>query len=322
MPVSAHRSELLKSRVVRFTRVLQGIEQGDVRALHRARVGSRRLRELLPVLQLDADTTKKLVRRLRKITTRLGAVRELDVLLLLTAELQDTLQGLSSSLRYVGAGIAKDRDAARKHLSGHLPVNGMRRIAAKLNRVVRELSAMEGAAAPAAPGAARAWRWAIDARIAQRADRLARAIRAAGAMYVPERLHEARIALKKLRYALELSAEASGGRTSPTLRRLKRAQDSLGRMHDLQVLIDRVREAQASLAMPNLTTVHDLDALVVALENECRRLHARYVHERDALTTIAERHRGRAVERTTAWRVEPRAARAQQRGTRRGRRAG
>jgi CHAD domain-containing protein len=319
MAVGALRSELLKSRIVRFTRVLHGVEQGDVRALHRARVGSRRLRELLPVLQLDAGTTKKLVRRLRKVTTRLGAVRELDVLLLLTTELQDPLQNLSSSLRYIGAGIAKDRDAARKRLFGHLPVDGMRSVSAKLDRVVRELGAMEGAAAPAA---ARAWRWAIDARIAQRADRLARAIGAAGAMYVPERLHEARIALKKLRYALELSADASGSGTSPALRRLKRAQDSLGRMHDLQVLIDRVREAQASLATPNLTTLHDLDALVVALENECRRLHARYVHERDALTAVADRHRGRAVSEKTAGRAGARAAHAQQNGAHRGRRAG
>jgi CHAD domain-containing protein len=321
MPVGALRSDLLKSRVVRFTRVLHGVGEGDGRALHRARVGSRRLRELLPVLQLDADTTKKLVRRLRKVTTRLGAVRELDVLLLLTTELQDTLKGLSSSLRYVGAGIAKDRDTARKRLFGHLPVNGMRRVAAKLNRVVRELGATEGAT-PASPAAARAWRWAIDARIAQRADRLAHAIRAAGAMYVPEPLHEARIALKKLRYALELSAEASGGRTSATLRCLKRAQDALGRMHDLQVLIDRVREAQASVATSNLTTVHDLDALGVALENECRRLHARYVHELDALTAIADRYRGRAVAAKAAWRAEPRATHAQPSGTRRGQRAG
>ena len=50
------RHELLKASVsIAFTRVLTGVEQGDVRALHRARVASRRLRELLPVLQLDHD---------------------------------------------------------------------------------------------------------------------------------------------------------------------------------------------------------------------------------------------------------------------------
>ena len=46
--------ELLHKRLERFTRMLQALGEGDVRALHRARVASRRLREMLPVLQLDA----------------------------------------------------------------------------------------------------------------------------------------------------------------------------------------------------------------------------------------------------------------------------
>ena len=50
--------------------MLHGVEGGDVRALHRTRVASRRLREVLPVLQLDPDMAHKLGRRLRKITQR------------------------------------------------------------------------------------------------------------------------------------------------------------------------------------------------------------------------------------------------------------
>ena len=60
-------------------------------------------------------------------------------------------------------------------------------------------------------------------------------------MYLPERLHDVRIAVKKLRYAVELGADASGARREPDLRALKRGQEMLGRMHDLQMLIDRVR---------------------------------------------------------------------------------
>ena len=50
MPVSTTRSELLKKRVDQFKRVLHAVEEGDVRALHQARVTSRRMRELLPML--------------------------------------------------------------------------------------------------------------------------------------------------------------------------------------------------------------------------------------------------------------------------------
>ena len=118
----------------------------------------------------------------------------------------------------------------------------------------------------------------------------------AGAVYLPERLHAVRIALKKLRYAVELSAELARAlslelqkRTTSDLRTLKHVQEVLGRLHDLQILIDRARQLQASLTPPNVTVWRELDALVVSLENDCRRLHARYMHERSKLLTICDR---------------------------------
>jgi hypothetical protein len=47
---------------------LPALEQGDVAALHHTRVASRRLRALVPMLQIDGDAAKKLGRRLRKVT--------------------------------------------------------------------------------------------------------------------------------------------------------------------------------------------------------------------------------------------------------------
>src|SRR6478609_8405375 len=81
MPSSPPRDVLLRKRLEQFTRMLQGLEKGDSSALHRTRVATRRLRELLPVLQLDPEAAHKLIRRLRKVTQRLGSVRELDVLM-------------------------------------------------------------------------------------------------------------------------------------------------------------------------------------------------------------------------------------------------
>src|SRR5678816_1739434 len=88
----------------------------------------------------------------------------------------------------------------------------------------------------------------------------------AGAVYLPERLHDVRIASKKLRYALELWERLRGERNTAPVRALKRVQALLGRMHDLQVLIERVREVQASLTPPSLSTWRELDELVVALD--------------------------------------------------------
>lgn len=287
MPVYTTRSELLKKRVDQFSRVLQAVEKGDVRALHQARVATRRMRELVPMLQLDRRAARKLGRRLRKVTARLGTVRELDVLLLLIDELHVSGRRGSGGLGRVGVRVSKGRDEARKKLFARLPIAEMARMARKLDRIVNKLKEAERASSKSA---ARSWRWAIDARVAGRATRLSSAMVDAGAMYLPERLHAVRIAVKKLRYAVELATEAAvGERIADDLRVLKRGQDLLGRMHDVQMLIDQVRQTQASLAPPSVTVWRDLDTLVASLEDDCRRLHARYMRLRDALHAVAER---------------------------------
>jgi CHAD domain-containing protein len=295
MSSGVRRSQLLHTRVVRFTRPLGHFERGDVRALHRTRVGTRRLRELVPVLQLDGETGTKLSRRLRKVTTRLGTVRELDVLLLLIDELHAARPAFARALQRANVEVAKRRDAARKALFKDQPVSDLRRLAAKLDRLVDDLRADEDSP-PRAAGTARAVRWAIDARLVHRAARLQTALGAAGALYVPEPLHDVRIAVKKLRYAVELSAEVSGGRQDAPLRALRRTQDLLGRMHDFQVLIACVREIQTSVSPSQTALWRELDALVAALEDDCRRLHGRYVGERPALAAIA----GKLAARPTA----------------------
>jgi len=283
MPVSRTRSELLKKRLDPFSRVLTAVEQGDVSALHRARVASRRLRELVPILQLERDAARKINKRLRKVTTRLGTVRELDVLLLLIDELHVSGRQ-ATALARVGVMVAKSRDDARKRLFSRLPVSSMRRLAQKLDRIVEDLRSAEEESSRAA---ARNWRWAVDAQVAGRASRLSAAMAEAGAVYLPERLHAVRIAVKKLRYAFELATDLAGDKAGAELRVLKRAQDGLGRMHDLQMLIDRVRQVQAALAPPNVTVWRDLDTLGLSLEDDCRVLHARYMRQRDAITAIA-----------------------------------
>jgi CHAD domain-containing protein len=283
MSVLPSRYDLLTARLERFSRALPGVETRDIRAVHRTRVASRRLRELLPILQLEGDAARKLRHQLRKVSRKLGSVREADVMLLLIEELHESGRFPESALRLVRENVVVERDKARAKLPGKSASEALRRIAHKLDRAARKLEEKESAQFQ------RAWRWALDARVSRRALALTRAIDEAGWVYLPERLHRTRIALKKLRYALELDADARGGKVTPDLRLLKRMQELLGRLHDLQVLMDRVREVQASLAPPNVTAWRNLDNLVSALEQTCRRLHARYVGERPALLDLCER---------------------------------
>jgi CHAD domain-containing protein len=303
MPAPTERADLLRKRLEQFTRVLDGLEGRDLTALHRARVASRRLRELLPVLQLEADVTAKLSRRLRKVTQRLGTARELDVLRLLIDELQASTLYPADPLNRVASVVDKARKAERQRLMTKLPISSLRRLAGKLGDAVQTLET-DDAAGTGRQSTGRSWRWAVDARVARRATGLSHAIDAAGALYLPERLHGVRIALKKLRYALEVATEAAGRMSRMELRTLKRGQDLLGRLHDIQMLIERARQVQASLTPPNVATWRGLQEFVDALEDDCRRLHGRYMHEREMLRTLcgklAGRGRATASRRVTA----------------------
>ena len=129
---------------------------------------------------------------------------------------------------------------------------------------------------------------AIDARATRRAAGVRSAIEAAGTVYAPERLHEVRIAVKKLRYALELGAEARSQRTNANLRALRSGQDLLGRPHDVEVLVGRARREQATLTPPTLPVWRQFDSLIAALEDECRTLHAAYTRDRANPIAIAD----------------------------------
>jgi CHAD domain-containing protein len=301
MPVSLSRYALLNKRLQRFTRMLHRLGSWDVRALHRTRVASRRLRELLPVLQLEGKIAGALGNRLRKVTQRLGRVRELDVMLLLVEELGRSGRYDGDALARVASVMAQAREAERERLREKLPVRDLQRMEAKLGAVADELEAADTTARRSRT-ATRGLRWAVDARIERRASALRSAIESAGAVYLPDRLHRVRISLKKLRYALELADEmASSEALTAHLRLLKRNQDVLGRWHDRQVLIDRVRQIQASLTPPEVATWRQLDALVATLEDDCRRLHARYVRASGALVAACDQI-SVGPPATTAWR--------------------
>jgi len=264
--------------------MLQGLDEGDVRALHQARVASRRLREILPVLQVAPDVASRLGRRLRRVTQRLGTVRELDVLCLLIEELAASGRYDQQAMRKVAAFVGEERKRARGRLLEKLPVDELHRIAGKLGRIAKDLKTSKKTA--------RDWHWAIDARVTHRALALKTALAEAGALYLPERLHAVRIALKKLRYAQEVVAEASAVDMKAELRSLKRGQDILGRLHDMQVLLDRIRRLQASLTPADSVMSRRLDSLTNGLENECRRLHARFMHQKAAVVAVCDRGAG------------------------------
>jgi len=292
MTVSRSRYELLQSRLTVFTRMLRGVEEGRSRAVHRTRVAARRLREVLPVLELDSDVTRRLGRRLRRVTQQLGTVRELDALLLLVEAMGRSGRYDGTTLSRVAGAVAAERADVRARKGSRLSNSELRRLAAKLEKVAEALAGEERGRE-----ASRGCRWAVDARVRHRADALRKAVDAAGSVYLAERVHTVRIMLKKFRYAAELKAEMSvDGAWADDLAGLKRAQRLLGSLRDRQVLMDRVRQLQASLTPPDLGLWRALDSLLIAVETECRRLHARYLRHAPDVIRWCDHIAGRAFD--------------------------
>jgi CHAD domain-containing protein len=274
---------LLRQRLNGLMRSLTPARAGDADGIHQARVATRRLREALPVLARKGPR-RKLERAARTLTRTLGPVRELDVAL----QTLDELAAARDVPRRAIAALRRSIASERRALHGEL-VHSLDRInVEKLQRRAVESVRDETARSPKTREQAARHLAAARTRVARRADALRVAIDAAAAMYLPDRLHGVRIAVKKLRYAMEVVRDLSRSRATARLQTLKRTQDLLGRMHDLEVLIARTRAMQGAPGAPDLRVSAALDTLVRRLETECRQLHARYIALRPSLLAICD----------------------------------
>jgi CHAD domain-containing protein len=290
MPLTAERSASFLKRLDVFVRRARHLHEGTVEAVHETRVASRRLREVIPLVGLDPDTSGKLSQRLSKVTRRLGQVREFDVLMLTIDELIRDDRYSSRALMDVGADVAKARAAAREHVATKLTRHKIDKLVTRLRRAAKLVESNDDRSRrPRVRGPKRAWLSVLETRVALRANAVRSTIEIASTSYVPLRLHDVRIALKKLRYAAELLAEARHQRTTPDLDALRSAQDLLGHLHDLEVLLARANGLHASAPPSDFAGSHQLASLISTLEEDCRRLHARYMHDRAQLMAIASR---------------------------------
>jgi CHAD domain-containing protein len=269
---------LLVRRTRELERHLPGAIAGDDTGVHQARVASRRLREAVPVLAAGLKRGKKAQRKIRRVTRALGTVREMDVTMQILDELARRPEIPRNALEDVRAHVLAERDRRRDIMHERLTEVNTPKLSRRLNEVAFDLTDTNSAT----------WREMLVARISQRAKRLASAIKAAGQMYAPERLHLVRIATKKLRYTLELAADSRTTAARPLVATLKRAQETLGRLNDLNVIQHHVAEVQAQPSNRHSTTDRGLNAISGTLEQECRHLHARYVAQVPALLQVVD----------------------------------
>jgi CHAD domain-containing protein len=284
MAVTAGRFELfIRQRLGALSRTLPSARAGDVTSVHQARVATRRLREALPLITRGSSLQKH-TRRVRRLTRSLGPVRELDVALLNLDEFADTGEVPRAGVLSLQQIIRQERTRMQVDMRRTIDRTRLAKLSEKLVAAARKRDKEGPGPRSVDPKRLTAARH----RAARRAERLRIKIENAAAIYLADRLHEVRIAAKKLRYALEIVRDLSRSRATARILTLKRAQDLLGRIHDLEVLIARTRAIQGSPNAPTLRVSADMDLLVRRLEIECRRLHGRYIAMRAPLLTICD----------------------------------
>jgi CHAD domain-containing protein len=261
---------LLERRTRALRRHLSAAISGTDVSVHQARVASRRLREAVPVLTAGLHHTHagKAQKKIRRLTQALGTVRELDVTLHLIDELAERPGVPRTALSEVRALVIEDRERRRAIMLERVERVDQDKLARRLHGVRHALLH---------PTTGHKWRAALALRIAKRARRLEKAIDAAGQIYAPEPLHQVRIAAKKLRYSLEIADESTIAPCPGVLKVIKRVQDALGRLHDLQILQHHVAAVGAAPRGRRNLPDAGLAVLSRLIEDECRHLHGRYV---------------------------------------------
>lgn len=270
----------LERRVRALLRHLQPTTEGAVEPLHQCRVATRRLRELLPLC--DAELTTRVAararKRVRQLGGALGAVRELDVALGLVDELERAGRARSAASSRLRQRVREERERQRERMRVRLKPAGLRKVAREAAEVLKAIGMLD---------ATDAWALVLAERLGERADRLRDAVAEAGPMYVSERVHEVRIAAKKLRYALEVASETGEADTSEAVARLKKVQDSLGRLHDIEILQGLLHSIDL-LAHRDEPWADELAALDRDLTEECRRLHGVFVARQAELVEVGK----------------------------------
>ena len=219
----------------------EGVRSGhDLEDVHAMRVATRRQRAAWRVFgsAFRPGRTKRYRTGLREIASRLGAVRDLDVLLeaadqyradLPVAE-QRALEPLLNDWR-------THRDDARVLLTRELDSDGYRRWVDDYYDFVRT----EGAAVmPVGPTQPHRIRDTTASRIWSAYEQV-RGFEPVLRWADVETLHELRIAGKWLRYSMEFVREALGDGSAPLIARVTALQDHLGLMNDADVAASMAR---------------------------------------------------------------------------------
>lgn len=207
---------------------------GNAESLHRMRVSSRRLRVGLRFFAslFPAGELKQIQRQLKRITDRLGAIREFDVDVQLLRKLE---RRLPPAARPDSVALQHSLLAERTRRLGAFKALMKRLDTSQFDQRVRLLIETHDRLLDN--------KWLLKDSARQLAG-LRRAVRKRRKQLMNKRtsrsFHKLRLAGKQYRYALEASEAVFQMPLSPRIRALQTLQDLMGAVHDVEVVIDTI----------------------------------------------------------------------------------
>jgi CHAD domain-containing protein len=210
----------------------------DREALHKARVGIRRMRAVLRAFRkpLESTSAARIDRDLQHLNAVLGTVRDLDVWIdLLTGKtLQQQLAAHPHGKRYIDHQVALRRlqqATVRRYLGG----SSFAALQARIGHLLRiELPQL---VLTSSAGSLGLYSRRILVKNLRQALDLAK-FRNARSL---EKLHRLRIALRRVRYLGAAFAEILGPSVSALVKRIHRVEAALGRLRDTELASARIR---------------------------------------------------------------------------------
>jgi CHAD domain-containing protein len=255
---------------------LPAIREGNTEAVHDARVAARRMRAYLALLDDgSAEAWKQTATAVKRAGRALGKVRDNDVALSLLAELEQRSPDVAAAAATHRARLLRVQAAAQRKLIKRLEKT------LSSSSFARDLSLSRHRHSQTWPRSRQRAGRLVDV-LSERAGEARRRMDHATGVYFANRAHNLRGALRRLRYVLELADESDGRRRA--LKVLRRAQETLGRAHDRQMLLDSVvRAEQRDEALKRSGA-----GLPAVLEAECRSLYQTYLSARPEIADVCD----------------------------------
>ena len=239
----------LSSQVRELQRLLpRALKAKDVKAVHKARVATRRLRAAMQLTEpvLSDEPRREFTRALRRLRRTLGPLRDADVMLVHLKELRGDAQH-ADAVEWLSGRLRTERDKlARKcckKMSSRKRLAGLREWETLQPELRKSDQSIQSLATRAVPQQLASFR--------DCADQVSSFRRESSTGLGPD-VHELRIAGKLLRYTLELATPLGYQLSPAVLRSFKQLQDALGLWHDYVVLGEQAMRA----AMDELLSLH------------------------------------------------------------------